>query len=174
MKKILFENGFGLIAFFICTIIFLLFNFTVLNSFIFKNTNLLILLMPLNFNKLIDMYFAVSLIYLGVITLEKIFTPVNEILKEKIINEKTFTEKISRKKFIYWIWVVIIIINIVSYFIASFNRVLIPYDISQILMYFFVITGVFIAAQNLSPYLKEIKSPLEENGNTNTQQQLKG
>jgi len=174
MKKILFENGFGLIAFFICTIIFLLFNFTVLNSFIFKNTNLLILLMPLNFNKLIDMYFTVSLIYLGIITLEKIFTPINEILKEKIINEKTFTEKISRKKFIYWIWVVIIIINIVSYFIASFNRVLIPYDISQILMYFFVITGVFIAAQNLSPYLKEIKSPLEENGNTNTQQQLKG
>ena len=174
MKKILFENGFGLIAFFICTIIFLLFNFTVLNSFIFKNTNLLILLMPLNFNKLIDMYFTVSLIYLGIITLEKIFTPINEILKEKIINEKIFTEKISRKKFIYWIWVVIIIINIVSYFIASFNRVLIPYDISQILMYFFVITGVFIAAQNLSPYLKEIKSPLEENGNTNTQQQLKG
>jgi len=124
-----------------------------------------------NIDQINTLFFALTMIYLGIIGVDKLLTPYEEFIKfikvDNSDNEQTIAH-FSRKKFIFWLWLVYCLAYIIIFYFISLNKIKFKFNITNIIVYFLLVSAMFISVQTLSPHLKKIdvlKKEEEKNEN---------
>lgn len=153
---------------------FIIFNFLILIAiltFTFNEEMLNLFFTQINIDQINTLFFALTMIYLGIIGADKLLTPYEEfikIIKVDSFNNEEYVTHFSRKKFIFWLWFVYCLLYLILFYFISLNKINFKFNITNIITYFLLVSAMFISVQTLSPHLRKInilKDPAETEKN---------
>jgi len=153
-------KDFSFVAYIIVIVIMFLFANAIFFTILAKDSTLLIVFNQIDLNKINSTFFFITIIYLGVIGVDKLITPPEEFLKkiEEFKQNEENVKRFSRKKFVFWVWFLYMLYYILMfYFVNSYKlSEFIQIDITNMLTYFLIVAATFISVETISPYLRKV------------------